>query len=96
MARIANASESPPVQEHVEIVPEPKSNLPTVDRMTVESQSRRMQEYFDTRPKVEVRVRKEDGDQVVSINNYKFWIQAGQRVKVPVDVRDILEAAGLI
>lgn len=56
----------------------------------------RMKEYFAERPRVPVRIRKEDGDQTVQINGYPFTIQAGAEVMVPVDVRDLLRGADLV
>jgi hypothetical protein len=56
----------------------------------------RMKEYFQNRPKEEIRIRKELGEQWVQINGYAFRIQAGAKVKVPVDVAELLRNADII
>lgn len=56
----------------------------------------RMKEYFANRPKETIRIRKEFGEQWVQINGYAFRIQAGEKVKVPVDVAELLRDADII
>ena len=53
----------------------------------------RMRAYFETREKVEIKTRE---DERVQINDYVFMIKGGEKVKVPVDVRDLLEESGRI
>lgn len=55
----------------------------------------RMREHFAKQPKVQIRIRKEDGDQTVQVNGYTFWIKAGEKVLVPEQIADILQEAGL-
>ena len=79
-----------------EIVSSP--NKPSQPAGFVEQESRvaRMREYFKNRPKEKIRIRPDEGEQWVQINGYAFRIQAGQDVKVPVDVADTLREAGVI
>ncbi len=53
----------------------------------------RMRDYFAGRPKVAVKTK---ADESVQVNGYTFIVKGGERVNVPVDVADLLEAAGLI
>jgi hypothetical protein len=55
-----------------------------------------MKEYFANQKKVEIRIRKELGEQWVQINSYAFRIQAGEDVMVPVDVARLLKDADII
>lgn len=55
-----------------------------------------MKAYFAEQPRETIRIRKEMGDQTVRINGYGFKIQAGQKVKVPVDVAEVLRDAEII
>lgn len=50
-----------------------------------------MADWAATTERVDVRVPKVMGDQTVFINGYMFQIKAGETVKVPVEVRNILE-----
>lgn len=70
----------------------PKANVHAVQAKRIE----RMKTYFDNRPKETIRIRKEMGEQWVQINGYAFRIQAGDKVKVPVDVADLLREADII
>ncbi len=82
------------------IAPEEVSSPPVASApaglMQQESRVSRMREYFKNRPKEKIRIRPEDGEQWVQINGYAFRIQAGQDVKVPVDVADTLREAGVL
>jgi hypothetical protein len=55
-----------------------------------------MKRYFADRPKEKIRIRPSDGEQWVQINGYAFRIQAGEDVRVPVDVADLLRNAGVL
>lgn len=81
-------------QTPVESIKAPKAT-PNVN---VEAAKRydRMKEYFKNRPKETIRIRSELGEQWVQINGYAFRIQAGEKVKVPVDVADLLREADII
>jgi hypothetical protein len=61
-----------------------------------ENRMEQMRRYFAEQPRETIRVRKELGDQTVRINGYGFRIQAGAKVKVPVDVAEILRDAEII
>jgi len=61
-----------------------------------EKRIEKMRLYFENRPKENIRIRKELGEQWVQINGYAFQIQAGVKVKVPVDVADLLREADII
>jgi hypothetical protein len=69
-------------------------NAPPVNVVRV-SKLALMKAYFAESDRETVHIRKEDGDQTVRVNGYGFRIQAGQRVKVPVDVAEILRNASL-
>ena len=72
----------------------------SINRSSVEGhQLKRMQmmkEYFAEQDKETIKIRKELGEQWVQINGYGFRIQAGERVKVPVDVADLLREAEIM
>lgn len=72
--------------------PKPVESPDTVQQKRIE----RMRKYFENRPKETIRIRPDDGEQWVQINGYAFQIQAGVKVKVPVDVADLLRDAGVI
>jgi len=55
-----------------------------------------MKDYFAEQPRETIRIRKELGDQTVRLNGYGFRIQAGEKVKVPVDVAEVLRDAEII
>ena len=67
-----------------------KSTTPTADANPAElrriSKQSQMKAYFAEQDRETIRIRKADGDQTVRINGYGFRIQAGEPVKVPVDV----------
>lgn len=69
---------------------------PPVNEMTQASRVEKMRQYFANQPKEKIRIRPSDGEQWVQINGYAFRIQAGEEVKVPVDVADLLREAGVI
>ncbi len=79
-----------------ELVSSSVKESPPAGVMQQEGRVARMREYFKNRPKEKIRIRPEDGEQWVQINGYAFRIQAGQDVKVPVDVADTLREAGVI
>ena len=56
----------------------------------------RMRKYFANQKKEKIRIRPQEGEQWVQINGYAFRIQAGEEVKVPVDVADLLREADVI
>jgi hypothetical protein len=64
--------------------------------MEQEKRIQRMKTYFENRPKETIRIREADGEQWVQVNGYAFQIQAGVKVKVPVDVADLLRDADVI
>lgn len=72
--------------------PKPVESPDMVQQKRIE----RMRKYFENRPKETIRIRPDDGEQWVQINGYAFQIQAGVKVKVPVDVADLLRDAGVI
>ena len=51
---------------------------------------------FENQKKVTIRIRKELGEQWVQINGYAFRIQAGADVRVPVDVKNLLQEAEIL
>lgn len=53
----------------------------------------KMRDYFASQKKVTVKVREQAW---VQVNGYTFIIEPDQRVEVPSDVADLLEARGLI
>lgn len=79
--------------EKVGVKPAEKQSTPA---MMQQKRIDRMADYFANRPKETIRIRPEDGDQWVQINGYAFQIQAGVKVKVPVDVADMLRDADVI
>lgn len=52
-----------------------------------------MRAYFASRPKVSIKTK---DDEWVQVNGYTFIIKKGERVEVPQDIADILEASGRI
>jgi hypothetical protein len=78
----------------------PKGDATSINRVETEmaqiSRQQRMKEYFAEQPKETIKIRKDLGEQWVQINGYAFRIQAGERVKVPVDVADQLRNAEII
>jgi outer membrane lipoprotein SlyB len=56
----------------------------------------KMRKHFENQEKVEIKIRKEDGEQFVQVNGYSFAIAAGIPVKVPKQVAQILRDAGII
>jgi hypothetical protein len=61
-----------------------------IDRMS------KMKAYFAEQPRETIHIRKELGDQTARINGYGFRVQAGERVKVPVDVAEIFREGDII
>lgn len=55
-----------------------------------------IQAYLDSLPKVRIRVREDEGDQWVQINEHVTIIKAGEWVNVPTDIADMLATAGVI
>lgn len=76
------------------------TDLSGSDRVLAEKRhASRMQEmakWAETAERVDVRIPKVMGDQTVFINGYMFQIKAGETVKVPVEVRNILERGNRI
>jgi len=70
-------------------------NQPSVE-MRRTSKLAQMKAYYAEQDRETVRIRKDDGDQEVRVNGYGFRIQAGEPVKVPTDIADILRDASLI
>ena len=60
------------------------------------SRTQRMKEYFAEQDKETIKIRSDLGEQWVQINGYAFRIQAGVKVKVPVDVAEILREGDII
>jgi hypothetical protein len=91
-----NHDDLPPVEDKTST---PNGDMRSINRASVEMQNisryKRMEEYFKEQPRERVKIRKELGEQVVRINGYPFQIQAGEWVKVPVDVAEILHDAEL-
>ena len=83
-----------PNAKPTETIAAPKA-APSPD-MVQQKRIERMRKYFENRPKETIRIRPDDGEQWVQINGYAFQIQAGVKVKVPVDVADLLRDAGVI
>jgi len=52
-----------------------------------------MRDYYKAQPKVSIKCAE---DQWVQVNGYTFIIKGGQRVEVPKDIADLLEASGRI
>ena len=78
-----------------------ESNIPSVKNlpsaaMLAPSRHAKMKKYFAEQERETIRIRKEEGDQTVRINGYGFRIQAGEKVKVPVDVAEALREANII
>ena len=71
-----------------------------INRSSAEAQRinrvERMRQYFAEQDRETIKIRKELGEQTVQINGYPFQIQAGVKVKVPVDVAEILRDAEII
>jgi hypothetical protein len=78
----------------------PDGDMNGINRATVEMKAlrkgQRMKAYFAEQPKETIKIRSELGEQTVIINGYPFQIQAGERVKVPTDVAEILRDAEII
>ena len=52
-----------------------------------------MREHFASQPKMLV---KTNADALVQINGYTFMVKAGEKVAVPEEIADMLEAGGYI
>lgn len=74
---------------------EPTPVGPSAENQRV-SRMAQMKQYFDEQERETIKIRNELGDQTVRINGYGFRIQAGKKVKVPVDVAEILRDADII
>lgn len=60
-----------------------------VDQMT----ENYMRDHYAKQPKVQVKCRE---DQWVQVNGYTFIIKGGEKVMVPKDIAELLEASGRI
>jgi len=90
---MSNKSELAIAPEEVKGTPQPSRPVGVTDQI---SRVERMRAYFAERPKVKIRIRPSEGEQWVQINGYAFRIQAGEEVTVPVDVKNMLQDAGVI
>lgn len=76
--------------------PAPAPGKPAVNKAEfaeIENDLKRMENHFAGQKRVEIKVQE---DTYVAVNGYGFQIQGKTRVKVPEQVRDILEEAGRI
>jgi hypothetical protein len=89
--------ELPPVEDKEST---PNGDMHGINRASVQQRQmtrmQRMAEYFAEQPRETIKIRKELGEQRVQINGYPFQIQAGVKVKVPVDVAELLRTAEII
>jgi hypothetical protein len=83
-----NPNPQPPIP-----IQQPAVESPEIRRLKRADQ---MKKYFAEQPRETIRIRAEEGDQTVRINGYGFRIQAGVKVKVPVDVAEALREADII